>query len=107
MEDLSLFPDESLNSTDLLIVNFDKTLEKKIVGIAGQIRASGISTEVYPEPVKLKKQMNYANKKGIPYVILAGTEELESGKLTFKDMRLGEQKSMTLTEILTFFKKEV
>ena len=107
MEDLSLFPDESLNSTDLLIVNFDKTLEKKIVGIAGKIRASGISTEVYPEPVKLKKQMNYANKKGIPYVILAGTEELESGKLTFKDMRLGEQKSMTLKEILTFFKKEV
>jgi histidyl-tRNA synthetase len=61
-----------------------------------QLRAAGISCELYPEPAKMKKQMNYANAKGTPYVAMVGESELTSGTISIKDMATGAQQSYTL-----------
>jgi histidyl-tRNA synthetase len=68
--------------------------------MASEIRLAGISAEVYPEPAKLKKQLEYANRKNIPFVVLVGKEEIASGKLTVKDMKTGEQRPVSITEFI-------
>jgi len=67
--------------------------------VISEIRKSGISAEIYPDSVKMKKQLDYANKKNIPFVILIGENEIKSGLLTVKDMRTGNQKSMDIEEL--------
>ncbi|BDD08590.1 histidine--tRNA ligase [Fulvitalea axinellae] len=100
MEELDLFPKDRLETTQVMIVNFDKTAERYSLGVLAKLRAQGISAEIFPESAKLKKQMNYANKKGIPYVLLIGSDEMESGQLTMKDMREGEQTKLDLDGII-------
>jgi histidyl-tRNA synthetase len=100
LEELNLFPTEGSARTKLLIVNFDSNLESYTLPMLYQIRQAGIAVELYPSSVKLKKQMSYADSKGIPYVLLVGEEEVESGQLSLKDMKTGEQKKVSIEELI-------
>ncbi|MEO6833909.1 MAG: His/Gly/Thr/Pro-type tRNA ligase C-terminal domain-containing protein [Chitinophagaceae bacterium] len=64
-----------------------------------QLRAAGISAEIYPEAAKFDKQMKYANKRGLPYIIIAGEKEMAEGKLSLKNMGTGVQKTMGIEEV--------
>jgi histidyl-tRNA synthetase len=100
LNDLDGFPKESIKGTELMIVNFGKKEELYAIQALQQFRAAGIRTELFPDSAKMKKQMTYANNQAIPYVILAGDQEIESGKLTFKNMETGNQESLTVEEII-------
>ena len=101
LEELNLFPESSTESTKLLISNFDTQSENYALPLLQQIRNAGISAEIYPSSGKLKKQMAYADDKNIPYVILIGSDEMESGLLTLKNMKSGEQQKLTIEEVIT------
>ncbi|MBX2842668.1 MAG: histidine--tRNA ligase [Flammeovirgaceae bacterium] len=105
MEELELFPTDQLNTTEVMFVNFDEATESYCLPVLQKLRAKGINSEIYPEAAKMKKQMNYANKKGISYVILAGSNEIVEGKLTLKNMVSGDQNLVTTDELLAFFEK--
>ncbi|VTQ05569.1 histidine--tRNA ligase [Sphingobacterium daejeonense] len=100
LEELNLFPTEGSARTKLLIVNFDSNLESYTLPMLYQIRQAGIAVELYPSAVKLKKQMSYADSKGIPFVLLVGEEEVESGQLSLKDMKTGEQQKVSIEELI-------
>ena len=100
MEALDLFPKGSLIATTALVTNFDKGTEPHALKILQQLRNANIKSEIYPAPAKLKKQMNYAHKKNIPYVLLIGEEEVDSGSITLKHMQTGEQTKMEVQEII-------
>ncbi len=65
-----------------------------------KLRKAGINSEIYPESAKMKKQLNYANRKEIPFVVLAGDREMQEEKFTLKDMKTGEQRKVTLEELI-------
>lgn len=100
LEELNLFPENSEETTKVLIVNFDAQAEEFSLPILQNLRSKGIASELYPSSAKLKKQMSYADNKRIPYVLLIGTEEMESGKLTLKEMKTGEQSKLTQQELV-------
>ncbi|GAA4186918.1 histidine--tRNA ligase [Sphingobacterium ginsenosidimutans] len=100
LEELNLFPANKADSTKLLIINFDKQLETYTLGLLNKLRKENIAVELYAAPVKLKKQMGYADGKGIPYVLLVGDEEVSSGQLSLKDMESGEQVKVTESELI-------
>jgi len=102
MQAANLFPEDLGYYTKVLFVNFDdeEIDQKQLLTFSNEVRNAGINTELYPSPAKLKKQMKYANDKQIPYVVLAGVEELKTGKLTLKNMQSGEQAQLTLIEII-------
>jgi histidyl-tRNA synthetase len=100
MEELDLFPKEAISYTQALIVNFGKETLSEHISLLGALRSAQIKSELYPDEVKLKKQMNYANKKNIPFVILMGSEEVQAGKFTLKDMRSGTQESLSAKDIV-------
>jgi histidyl-tRNA synthetase len=105
MNELNLFPHTLLSATKVLFINFGVEEEKYCLKILSDLRHNGISSELYPDQAKIKKQMEYANRKNIPYVVLAGKEEIENDRLTVKNMKTGEQKSCTpeeLQQILTW-----
>lgn len=91
MNELKLFPDSVLASTKVLFINFGETEQFYSMKVASDLRKRGIACEVYPSSVKMAKQMKYANDKKIPFVVMIGSKEMESGLLTFKDMSSGEQ----------------
>lgn len=97
---LDLYPESSVQSTQVLLVNFGEKEELAILPIAAQLRSNGIATEVYPDKAKLKKQLDYADKRSIPYVILVGESELEKGTVLLKNMKAGEQKEVAIVDIL-------
>jgi histidyl-tRNA synthetase len=99
LEELNRFPKEISNTTALMFVNFGKEEEKQCVQWARQLRQKGISTEVYPDCVKLQKQMKYANDKQIQYVALVGKRELQENKIMLKNMITGEQTLLTIDEM--------
>jgi len=101
MEELNLFGASSQTTTQVLILNFDKESEKFCLPLLQQLREAGIATELYPEAAKLKKQMTYADQKKIPYVLLVGSEERQSGILQLKNMATGEQQALTIEEIIS------
>lgn len=101
LEELNLFPESTTESTKALISNFDAQAEKYALPILQQIRNAGIRAEIYPSSAKLKKQMTYADDKNIPYVILIGSDEMESGLLTLKNMKSGEQQKLSVEEIIS------
>ncbi|WP_312337787.1 histidine--tRNA ligase [Sphingobacterium sp.] len=100
LEELNLFPVSKADSTKLLIINFDKQLEGYTLSLLNKLRKENIASELYASPVKLKKQMGYADGKGIPYVLLVGEEEALSGQLSLKDMESGEQIKVTESELI-------
>lgn len=105
MEELKLFPADLGETTKVLFVHFDEATEAYAFEQLQQVRRAGIASEVYPGKKKLDKQMNYANDKRIPYVVVVGGDEMASGKLTFKNMSSGEQQKLTIEEIINALKK--
>ncbi len=103
MEELKLFPEETLISSKILICHFDEACRSYGLSIVQKLREKGISSEVYPDPVKLQKQLDYANRKKIPFAIIIGPDEMSSGSLTFKDLKVGQQQKLTLPEIISKF----
>ncbi|MBB2151002.1 histidine--tRNA ligase [Pedobacter gandavensis] len=98
--ELNLFPESVAAGTKVLISNFDEAAELYALPIVQQLRNANIAAELYPTAAKLKKQMSYADDKNIPFVILIGSDELESGLLTLKDMHSGVQEKLSLAEIV-------
>ena len=98
---LNLFPEELACSTKVFFVNLGKAEEEAAMPIISQLRDNGIATEIYPESAKMKKQMEYANRRGIPYVVIIGSNELERGVATIKNMRSGEQMEVSLNDIVS------
>jgi histidyl-tRNA synthetase len=101
MDELNLFPAASNQSTQLLICCFDKDGEKFAFPVLQELRRQDINAELYPAGAKLKKQLDYANNKNIPYTIIIGSEEMESGLLTLKNMETGVQEKLTVEQIIT------
>jgi len=91
MTELNLFPESATSSTQVLFINFGEQEQDYCLGLAKQLRDNNISAEVYPSAAKMKKQMNYANAKNIPYVIYVGENEIASGEIKYKNMESGEQ----------------
>ncbi len=100
---LDLYPKDSLNTTQLLFINFGEKETAYCLPIAAKVRKAGIRTEIFPDTAKMKKQMSYANAKHIPFVALAGENEIVQGKVTLKNMETGEQILVTAEEIIEKF----
>lgn len=104
LAELNLFPDSVVTGTKVLISNFDQEAERYALPVLQTLREAGIAAELYPSSAKLKKQMSYADAKNIPFVILIGSDEMQSGALTLKDMHSGEQQKYTLEDIISRLK---
>ena len=100
LNQLDLYPADSLQTTQLLFVNFGAREEAYLLPLIAKVRAAGIRTELYPEAAKMKKQMSYADTKKIPFVALVGENEIEAGKVNLKNMLTGEQNSVTVEELI-------
>ena len=100
LNQLDLYPKETITGTQLLFINFGEAETAYCMPIAQQARKAGIRTEIYAESAKMKKQMSYANALNIPYVVLAGDNEIKEGKITLKNMTTGEQQLLTPQELL-------
>ena len=100
LDALDLYPKDSLQTTQVLFINFGDCETAYCLPTVARLRQAGIRTEYYPDAAKMKKQMSYANAKQIPYVILAGESEMAEGKFTLKNMATGEQQMLTVEEII-------
>jgi histidyl-tRNA synthetase len=103
MEDQNLFPQNIEKTLDVLFVNFGEKEAGYCLGLLAQLRANEISSELYPDSAKMKKQMKYANEKGARKVVMIGETEMAENKLTVKDMETGEQANITLAELVEQF----
>jgi histidyl-tRNA synthetase len=97
---LDLYPKDSLQTTQVLFINFGEKETAYCLPILSQVRAAGIRAEIYPDSTKMKKQMSYANAKQIPFVVLAGDNEMAAGKVTLKNMETGEQQLVSAEELI-------
>lgn len=102
---LDLYPKEAVSATQLLFINFGEKEVAYCLPIVAQARAAGIRAEVYPDAAKMKKQMSYADGKGIAYVALAGENEMQAGKLTLKNMATGEQTLVSAEELIATLRR--
>lgn len=103
MEQLGLLNDPSLNS-QVLIAHFDSETLSDSLKILGDVQSAGLNAEIYFEPEKLSKQLKYADKKNIPFVVMCGLYEKERGEVTIKIMRTGKQKTIPKNQIINYFK---
>ena len=97
---LDCYPKDAVNGTQLLFINFGEKETAYCMPVAIKAREAGIRTEIFPDASKMKKQMSYANAKQIPFVALAGENEMAEGKLTLKNMETGEQTLVTPDELI-------
>ena len=97
---LDLYPKDAVNATQLLFINFGDKETAYCMPAASKARVAGIRTEMYPDSAKMKKQMSYANAKHIPFVALAGENEMNEGKFTLKNMETGQQKLVSAEELI-------
>ena len=97
---LDLYPKDSLQTTQVLFINFGEKETCYCLPILNKVRAQGIRAEIYPDSTKMKKQMSYANAKQIPFVVLAGESEMAAGKVTLKNMETGEQVLVSPDELI-------
>ena len=97
---LELFPADTMVTTKVLFVNLGEQEQLASLRAVDALRTAGISAEVYPDSAKMKKQMEYANRRGIPYVVIIGSEELAEGMATLKDMQRGEQIKVAIAELV-------
>ena len=97
---LDLYPKDAVNATQLLFINFGNKETAYCMPAVAKARVAGIRTEMYPDSAKMKKQMSYANAKHIPFVALAGENEINEGKFTLKNMETGEQKLVSAEELI-------
>ena len=101
MEELAVFPRNIDVSSKVLLLNFGENESEYCLKLLKELRKNKINSELYPSNDKIKKQMNYANNKGVQFVIMVGEDEIKSGKLTVKDMKSGEQSKWSISEIIT------
>lgn len=101
---LDLYPKEITTNTQLLFINFGDKEAEYCMPIVSKSRANGIRTELFPDVAKMKKQMSYANANNIPFVALAGDDEIQKGVVTLKNMETGEQKQVTAEEMISIVK---
>ncbi len=96
---LCLYPEEAGVTTRVLFLNFGETEQPAALRAMKQLRAAGIPCEMYPDAAKMKKQMEYANRRAIPLVVIIGSDELAAGNATVKNMATGEQQAVPLAEL--------
>ena len=89
----------------LIFIAFDAKGIAYALPLVKQVRTAGIAAEVYPEPTKMKKQMNYANTNAIPYVAIVGDTEMEANKVMLKDMASGNQQLVSIDELIALLNK--
>ncbi|MDE6069833.1 MAG: ATP phosphoribosyltransferase regulatory subunit, partial [Alistipes sp.] len=104
MTGLNLFPEEVDSSTRVLFVNLGADEEAASLKLLRGLRDAGIAAEIYPEAGKMKKQLEYANRRAVPYVAIVGSQELETRAVTLKDMRSGEQQQIAFSELANYIK---
>ena len=102
---LDLYPKEAVNATQVLFINFGEKETAYCLPILRQAREAGIRGEIFPDKAKMKKQMSYANAKNIPFVVLAGENEIAQGKVTLKNMESGEQTLVSAEELIAAIQK--
>ena len=102
---LDSYPKDAVNGTQLLFINFGEKETAYCLPAVAKAREAGIRTEIFPDSSKMKKQMSYANAKQIPFVALAGENEMAEGKLTLKNMLTGEQQLVTIEELIAVVNK--
>ena len=100
LEELKLFPNELDSSKSFLFLNFGLELDS-ILSYVNQLREKNITCELYPSNAKIKKQFDYANQKGIDYVIIIGDEEVKSNIFKLKEMKSGDQSSIDISNLLS------
>jgi histidyl-tRNA synthetase len=100
LEELDLFPAQDDAALKVLLIAFDEVSHRYAFRCLNALRAAGINADLYPDPIKLNKQMKYANDRQVPYTIVIGDNEMESGKLAFKNMQSREQNMLSLDEII-------
>lgn len=100
MEELNLFPQNSENGVQFLFANYGEKEALEATKVIAKLREKGISAELYPDNAKLKKQFTYAEKKGIPYLVFYGEQEIADGNITFKNLEKGDQQTVPLSEFL-------
>jgi len=100
LEDLGLFPENIDQNTRVLLVNFGKKEEVYCLSLLKKLRENGISSELFPTQSKMKKQMNYADKKGVEFVVMVGEDEINSSTISVKDMRSGAQQETTIDSFI-------
>ena len=103
LNQLDLYPEGSLKTTQLLFVNFGQKEEIHLLPLIAKVRKAGIRTELYPESTKMKKQMGYADAKKIPFVAIVGENEMAENKINLKNMLTGEQTLVTIEELIERF----
>ncbi|MFN0032346.1 MAG: histidine--tRNA ligase [Flavobacteriales bacterium] len=105
MNELKLFPEDSASTTKVLFANFGTAEEIQSMKLLSALRHAGINAEIYPEAAKMKKQFKYADDKNIPFVAIIGEDELRNVTVTVKDMKSGEQKSLSQNAFIDHFKQ--
>ena len=103
LDGLGLYPENLDVTTKVIFLNFGENEISHIMPLAWQLRKNGVATEIYPESTKIKKQMSYANTKGIPFVAIIGENEVNENKVTLKNMLDGTQSLLSTTEFLNYF----
>ena len=104
LNELNLFPADIASPVKVLVINFGENEEKYALSALQNLRAEGIACEIYPDRAKIGKQMNYANAKSIPFVVMAGEEEMNKQVYTLKNMESGEQQSMPIAQLVAYLK---
>lgn len=104
--ELDAFPQDFMSSTKLLFVNFGEEEVKYVLPVLDRIRKAGVNAELYPDAAKMKKQLSWANNKGIPYIVMAGSEEIKNRKFMLKNMESGEQQLVSEEELISVFKDQ-
>ena len=105
MNQLDLFPKDTTATTQILFVNFGEQEESYCLPLLKRLRDNGINAEIYPEAAKMKKQMGYADKKGIPFVVLVGENEMQNNTVTLKEMQSGQQESVSIEILIEKLRK--
>ena len=106
LDELNLFPPASVNSVKVLMLNFGNNFSYDLIEITNLLRSNNINSEFYPDPISLKKQLNYANKNQIPYVLFYGEEEKEKESFNLKDMSSGKQQIVNREQLLKILRKK-
>jgi len=100
LDELNLFPTKITETTKVFFINFGNEEALYCYQTIQKLRSQGISAELYPDPAKMKKQMNYANKRAFPFVVLAGTDEAKNNTYTLKNMESGEQSAVSFEQLV-------
>jgi len=104
MDELKLFPNDIDVSTRVLFLNFGEIESDYCLSLVKKLRDNNINTELYPASDKIKKQMTYANNKEVEFVVIVGEDEMNSGKLSVKNMKTGDQKNMSMSDLINLIK---